>query len=186
MPELAEYQRRFAAALLGRPGVALEPVTQRALQVHRRTVLAGLGNALALSFPTVKKLTGAAYFEALVSEFVSQHPPDSAVLHDYGAELPAFLETFPGAGGYPYFGAVARFDWAVDQTAHCVPGRLRYVRFEYAVDLIRDAVESDRDEELQQLDVRPNPRYLALWRSPEGTSVKVLTAADWQILTGER
>jgi hypothetical protein len=200
MRELVEYQRRFAATLLGRPGLDPELAAHPALEVHRGTVLSGLHNALALSFPTVRKLTGAAYFEKLVREFARQHPPRSAVLHDYGAELPAFLETFSGAEGYPYFRDVARFDWAVDRTAHqeldwlmapqvipargtlSLPASLTCARFDYAVDLIRDAVESEQASALSALDVQLNPRWLVLWRSSQGASVKALSATAWHIL----
>ena len=200
MPELIEYQRSFAATLLGLPCVDPWLAAHPAIEVHRRTVLLGLENALALSFPTVKQLTGPEYFERLVSEFASRCPPRSAVLYDYGAELPHFLAAFPGAEGYPYFCDVARFDWAVDQTAHhatdrfgrarAIPGygRMRLpmsltcARFDYAVDLIRDAVESERDGDLQAVDVRPNPRCLVLWRSSEGASVKALSVIAWHIL----
>jgi hypothetical protein len=201
MRELVEYQRRFAATLLGLPGLDPELAAHPAIEIHRRTVLAGLLNALALSFPTIRRLTGAEYFEQLVHEFARRHPPQSAVLYDYGAELPGFLETFAGAEGFPYFRDVARFDWAVDQTAHQVRDRLRAaqlipgygrvrlptsltcVRFDYAVDLIRDAVESEEPGALSALDVGLNPRWLVLWRSTGGTSIKALSATAWQILT---
>jgi hypothetical protein len=200
MPELIEYQRRFAAALLGLPCVDPWLAAHPAIEVHRRTVLLGLENALALSFPTIKQLTGPEYFERLVSEFARRCPPRSAVLYDYGAELPYFLEAFPGVEGYPYFRDVARFDWVVDQTAHHVadrfrsaraipgygrmrlPASLTCARFDYAVDLIRDAVESERDGDLQAGDVRPNPRWLVLWHSSEGASVKALSVIAWHIL----
>jgi hypothetical protein len=200
MGDLLEFQRRFIGALLGTPAADFELVGHPAIEVHRRTVFSGLTNALTLSFPTIRSLTGPDYFEHLVCEFARKQPPHSAVLYDYGAELPAFLETFPGAEGYPYFGDVARFDWLVDQTAHrllgpssaprvipdyggvCLPASLTCARFGYAVDLIRDAVELERNRELPTVDVGPHPRWLVLWRSSSGTSVKALSATAWNIL----
>jgi hypothetical protein len=200
MTTLSRYQRRFAAALLGQPGADPALASHPAIEVHRRTILSGIANALALSFPTIKALTGPEYFEHLTRDFALRHPPRAAVLYDYGGELPAFLETFPGAENYPYFGDVARFDWAIDQTAHraadefeCgrvlpgfgrvhLPSSMTCVRYDYAVDLIRDAVESGRDDDLRALDVRPSPRWLALWHGPRGTTAQSLSPVAWDIL----
>jgi hypothetical protein len=200
MPALVEYQRRFVAALLGLPGADFELAAHPAIEIHRRTVLSALSNALALSFPTVKKLTGPEYFEQVVREFARLRPPRSAVLYDYGAELPDFLASFPGAEGYPYFRDMARFDWLVDQTGHSsadrlsdartlpgygslrLPASLSCARFDYAVDLIRDAVEWEREAALAELDVRPNPRWLVFWRTSAGTSVKALSGTAWHLL----
>jgi Putative DNA-binding domain len=198
--DLLEFQRRFIGTLLGTPTTDFELARHPAMETHRRTVFSGLTKALALSFPTIRSLTGPDYFERLVCEFAREHPPHGAVLYDYGAELPAFLETFPGVEGYAYFGDVARFDWLVDQTAHrlpgpsrpprvipdygrvCLPASLTCARFDYAVDLIRDAVELERNGESPAVDVGPNPRWLVLWRSSAGTSVKALSATAWNIL----
>lgn len=200
MGDLLDFQRRFIGTLLGTPTADFELDGHPAIEIHRRTVFSGLTKALTLSFPTIRSLTGPDYFEHLVCEFAREHPPRSAVLYDYGAELPAFLETFAGAEDYPYFGDVARFDWLVDQTAHrllgptsaprmipdygrvCLPASLTCARFDYAVDLIRDAVELERNGESPTVDVGPNPRWLVLWRSPSGTSVKALSATAWNIL----
>ena len=188
------------ATLLGAPVTGFGPDLHPAVEIHQRTVFSGLLKALALSFPTIRSLTGLDYFEHLVREFARKHPPRSAVLYDYGAELPAFLQTFPGAEGYPYFGDVARFDWLVDQTAHrptghsgaarvipnygtvWLPASLTCARFDFAVDSIRDAVEIVRTGETPSVDVGPNKRWLALWRSASGTSVKALSSTAWDIL----
>jgi hypothetical protein len=198
MHELVEYQKRFVAALLGRPDADQELAAHPAIAIHRQTVLSGLVRALSLSFPTVLKLTGSAYFEQLVREFVRRHPPHSPVLYDYGAELPAFLGAH--AAGYPYFADVARFDWILEQTGHCalerpqrilpIPGYARLclpksllcARFDYAVDEIRDAVDSGVDGELSAAHVNLVPRLLAFWRSPQGVQVKPLSEAAWNIL----
>ena len=202
MGELLEFQRRFIGTVLGTGVSDFELAGHPAFEIHRCTVFSGLVKALALSFPTIQSLTGPDYFEHLVCEFARQHPPHTAVLYDYGAELPAFLETFPGAENYPYFGDVARFDWLVDQTAHraadqssapqvipdygrvSLPASLKCARFDYAVDLIRDAVERESNGQSPAVDIGRNPRWLVLWRSCSGTSVKVVSATAWKILNG--
>jgi Putative DNA-binding domain len=145
-------------------------------------------------------LTGPEYFEQVVREFARRRPPRSAVLQDYGADLPDFLSNFPGAEGYPYFRDMARFDWLVDQIGHSaadrlsdartlpgygslrLPTSLTCARFDYAVDLIRDAVECEHEAALAALDVRPNPRWLVFWRTSAGTSVKALSGTAWCLL----
>jgi hypothetical protein len=201
MGALLEFQRRFISTLLGAPASGFELVQHPAMEIHRRTVFSGLTRALALSFPTIRGLTGPDCFERLVCEFAREHPPRSAVLYDYGDEFPAFLETFPGVENHPYFGDVARFDWLIDQTARCfigpsraprtipecgrvsLPASLTCARFDYAVDSIRDAVELACSGEAPAVNIAPNPRWLVLWRSPGGTSVKSLSASAWNLLS---
>jgi hypothetical protein len=145
-------------------------------------------------------LLGPDSFEHVVHEFAREHPPRSAVLYDYGGDFPAFLATVPGIDSYPYFADVARFDWLIDQTGHCfigpsraprmipyygrvsLPASLTCARFDYAVDSIRDSVELQGSAEAPAVNVAPNPRWLVLWRSAGGTSVKALSASAWGIL----
>ena len=65
MPSLAEFQFTLAADLLdgGMRTAHLLPgdplMIREALRIHRNTVMAGLANALRLTYPTVAWLTGA-------------------------------------------------------------------------------------------------------------------------------
>lgn len=91
---------------------------RKRFNVYRNNVAVSLREALASTFPAIVALLGDAYFSALVREFVSRHPPRSAVLMWYGAEFAGFLEGFPPLSGYPYLGDVARVEWAWLQAYH--------------------------------------------------------------------
>jgi Putative DNA-binding domain len=74
MGDLLEFQRRFIGTLLGTPVTDFELVGHPAIEIHRRTVFSGLAKALALSFPTIRSLTGPDYFEHLVRELLARGP----------------------------------------------------------------------------------------------------------------
>jgi hypothetical protein len=182
MRGLHEYQRQLAAAILNPGPAAAEFPIPAAMAIHRNTVLSVLTRALSLSFPTIVGLTGPDYFQQLVTGFVKEYPPRSAVLYEYGGELPDFLASFQGAADYPYFRDTARFDWLIDQTSHHHPHRYRptLTYFDYAVDVIRDAVTGETDEVLQNLDVGPNPRWLGVWNSDRGVLVTPFSHTVWR------
>src|SRR5689334_21117181 len=87
MLSLRERQRGFAAALLGTAAVP------GGLQVYRNNVFASLTEALAAVYPVVKRLVGEPFFNQLARRFIRRHPSRSGNLHDFGAELPAFIAT---------------------------------------------------------------------------------------------
>lgn len=63
--------------------------------IHRNNVRSARTEALRQGFPVLERLLGAEYFTALAGVFIQQHPPRSAVFHEYGAELADFIEAFP-------------------------------------------------------------------------------------------
>jgi hypothetical protein len=111
---LDEFQRDFAAALLGEPGSpAAEALAAKpGFAVHRNTVLRGCIDALAANFPTVLSLVGADGFDAAAGAFARACPPREGSLCAYGAEFADFLEALPSAAELPYLGGVARLDRA--------------------------------------------------------------------------
>src|SRR5437868_368493 len=133
MPSLAEFQFAVAADLLdgasrtarllpGDPSAVLA-----GLRIHRNTVLAGLANALRLTYPTVAWLTGEDFFDQTAALFASRNPPRTACLSDYGGGFADFLEVYPPAAGFSYLADVARFDLVIERCAHAhadAPGRL--------------------------------------------------------------
>lgn len=121
----ARDQAVFAQAL-GRPEDAIpwqlgNLTEQRFVQrfnIARNTVHAGRIEALRQVYPAVERLLGADYFTALAALFSSQHPPCSAVLHEYGENLAAFIEQFPPLVAWPFLADVARLEWARLQAFH--------------------------------------------------------------------
>ncbi len=114
-----DIQAHFAAALV-EPDIDIAPLAtpafvaqaQSRFAIHRNNVVAGLVAALARGFPAIQRLLGEDYFAALAGEFVRVHPPANPVLLEWGEALPEFLDAFAPLAERPYFGDVARLEWA--------------------------------------------------------------------------
>jgi hypothetical protein len=108
MPSLLEIQRDFGAALLG-AGDAPR------MAVYRANVFGNWSAALAGAYPIVRAIVGPAFFAVLARDYSRAAPSASGDLHEYGAQLAAFLDGYPPAGDVPYLPDVARMEWL----AHC-------------------------------------------------------------------
>lgn len=82
------------------------------LAIHRNNVQFVRVSALRQTFPIVEKLLGVDYFGALAVAFIAKHSPQSAVLHEFGSELPSFIEDFPPLAQWGYLADIARLEWA--------------------------------------------------------------------------
>ena len=114
-----ETEAAFGAALGGAalpPGLGAEAT--RRFAVYRNNVAVSLGAALASRFPVIRRLTGAEFFAALGRDFIAAHPPQGPVLHEWGAEFPAFLATCAPLAPYPYMADVARIELARGRAFH--------------------------------------------------------------------
>lgn len=117
MPSLSELQSAFSAALLD-PGAPVPAgVTaprrgpaKRRFAVYRNNVVSALANAVAGSFPAVRRIVGDEFFKAMARDYVLAEPPTSPVLLDYGATFPDFIAAFAPAGALPYLPDVARIE----------------------------------------------------------------------------
>jgi hypothetical protein len=131
MPSLREIQHRFADAVLSStitPDFVAGPQAFGGdrIAIYRRTILANYRKALGASYPVVKRLTGATFFEAAVDAFVRAHPSRSGDLNIYGDNFGEFLSSYAPASELPYLEDVARLEWAIDEVqratdAPCVP-----------------------------------------------------------------
>jgi hypothetical protein len=121
LPSLRELQQDFAATLLAGDGAAPPFATIPAGQaveriaVYRRALFANYRNALAATYPVVKRLVGAPFFDAAVDAFVVAHPSTSGDLNVYGDVFGSFLSAYPPAASLPYLGDVAALEWAQDE-----------------------------------------------------------------------
>jgi hypothetical protein len=125
MPQLAERQRGFAAALLdgtlpvpsGLVGPDGEPSPKR-FAVYRNNVVIGLTKTLKAAFPAVHRIVGAEFFQAMTRAYIVVKPPQSPILLDYGAGFPEFIREFAPAAVLPYLADVARIERAWTEAYH--------------------------------------------------------------------
>lgn len=123
MPSLREIQRGMSAAIvfgdraaLASLGVVAGTVGAAArIDAYRQNVLGNYRKALAATFPVVKRLVGAAFFDAAVDEYVRAHPSTRGDVNRYGGDLPRFLASYGPARALGYLADVARLEWAIDQ-----------------------------------------------------------------------
>lgn len=123
MPSLRELQRGFAlatvcndnAALAGLGIVAggIDPAAR--IGIYRNNVFGNYRNALAATFPVIKRLLGAPSFHGAVDAFVRAYPSTGGDLNTYGGEFAAFLGVYPPTIERAYLPDVARLEWAFDQ-----------------------------------------------------------------------
>jgi len=125
---LAALQSSIGAALLaadasgqGLPEALFAGVLPGAegLSVHRNTVLGALSHALRLSYPTVDRLVGEAFFDRMAVEYSRAHPPVAPQLTVWGAAFSEFIDGFAGTDNLPFLAEVARFDAQFDALGRC-------------------------------------------------------------------
>jgi hypothetical protein len=121
MPSLRELQLEFASALLdedaaGRAfAVAGKLGAAARIAIYRNNLVGNYRNALAATYPVVRRLTGAAFFDAAVDTYVRAQPSRSGDLNVYGDRFGDFLAAYAPAASLPYLPDVARLEWAVDE-----------------------------------------------------------------------
>src|SRR5215470_447629 len=125
MHYLANVQKSFAEAVLDASLRVPEPIKgaaraapERRFAVYRNNVAAGLVSALAERFPVVQRLVGEEFFRAMARAYVTQEPPRSPVLLQYGATFGTFVDSFPPAAAVAYLGDVARLEFARGRAYH--------------------------------------------------------------------
>jgi hypothetical protein len=199
MPPLIEFQRTLAADILfgGTAsarylrGGSLRP--DAGIAVHRNSVMGALANAIRLSCPTLSALVDANFFEQSVRDYARSRPPPSACLEAFGEGFARFLEMYPPAKGFPFFGDIVRFDLAIDQASRGLPrvygaaialapgsscrllASLRQMSARYPVDIVRDETEAGDFRGLERLDMTPRVQHFALWADESGARVRKLT-----------
>ena len=110
MPDLAAFQRDFAAALLADLPSG-EFARHGGFAVYRNTSARGSVEALRAAFPTIDLLIGDEMFNRVALDYRSARPPASPVLSDYGNGFAAYLAAQPWTCELPYLADVAKLDW---------------------------------------------------------------------------
>src|SRR5262249_19551793 len=117
-------QRDFAAALhdgdfeaAARRVRAAGVLPAERLALYRRNMRATQHDALAATYPVVRRLVGDAFFRVLVLDYLRTRPSRSGNLDELGGELPAFVAAYAPAADLAYLGDVARLEWACHESA---------------------------------------------------------------------
>ena len=90
----------------------------RRFNIYRNNRVVSLIESLKATFPAVKKLVGDEYFSAVARNFIDVHPPQSAVMAEYGGEFGEFIRQSPNAKNIPYVADLAALEWARLQSYH--------------------------------------------------------------------
>lgn len=109
MSTLAAFQDAFVDALYAADaadGLSAQP----GLRVYRNSVLRACTDALKANFPSVRRLTGAAWFAQAARAYALRHPPRDVRLLAYGAGFDTFLGALADVRQLPYLPGVARLD----------------------------------------------------------------------------
>jgi hypothetical protein len=143
----------FANRLLGKPSSDIDPALSARFEIYEANFLGGLTEALARSFPVVRTLVGAAYFEMLAYNFIRACPPRSPVVARYGEGFADFLETDSVIETVAYLPDMARLEYARLRALHAA-NRERWE------DLHQDGVET-----LLRQKIMPHPSLTLIMSS---------------------
>lgn len=210
MPRLHELQRAFAAAMV--EGKSLPTVTSmhggpawRSLALYRRLIRNNYVQALAITYPMLRRLVGGRYFSAFARGYMKRYPSTSGDLFGYGRYFPLFLlqlesprmlvelarlewachEVSQAADTPPL--ALGQFDILFSADPTCVTVHLqptvRLLRFSSPVHLVWQALQADgfTVAEIGQ----PSPEeetYILVTRVEGKIRVAELAALDYRLL----
>lgn len=125
MPTLPEIQEDFRSFVLGAEPAHLESAVvadriapAQRLQIYRNHLFTTLTDALALTFPVVRRLVDERFFAYAAHRFIEASPPARPCLFEYGDRFAAFLADFPPCESLPYLADVARLEWAINESFH--------------------------------------------------------------------
>jgi hypothetical protein len=203
VPTLREVQEAVKAFMLRGGGPVAFVVTdglaaEDRLGIYRNTYLSSLVAALRISYPAVRKLVGADFFEGAARAYIDAHPPRSACLNDYGDSFGDFLAVFEPARSLAYLADVSRLEWAVNVALHAedvaaldiarLAGITEEIAFvphpsvsllvlAYRADAIWRAVLDGDDGALTAIDVE-GPATVLVSRGPMGVIVERIADED--------
>jgi hypothetical protein len=142
LASLRDLQHSFAAALRD-PSATCAVRPGANLAIYRNNAELQFRNALAISFPVLRRRVGDDYFRQLAFHYRQAFPSRSGDLHWVGREFAAFLAEHLRGGEYVWLADLARLEWAretasvadplpviaVDALARFTPEELEYLQF---------------------------------------------------------
>lgn len=121
MPSLEAVQRALATAIVERrPAAAAAHVIDDApgaaarLAIYANHFRITLTDALAATYPVIKRLVGADFFAFAAGRFIARQPPREPRVFAYGDGFADFLAALPEAAQLVYLADVARLEWALN------------------------------------------------------------------------
>jgi hypothetical protein len=142
MASLRDLQHSFAAALRD-PSATCAVRPGANLAIYRNNAELQFRNALAISFPVLRRRVGDDYFRQLAFHYRQRFPSRSGDLHWVGREFAAFLAEHLRGGEYIWLADLAKLEWAretasvaellpaigVDSLAQFTPDELEHLQF---------------------------------------------------------
>lgn len=155
--KLAERQRAFLDGVYGE-------APWQAFAIYRGHAMANLHDALAATYPVVRRLVGDAFFAEAALQFARAHPSRGGDLDEYGQRFPEFLQSYPHASALGYLGDVARLEWACHESGRAAAAK--------PLDTASLALVPPRLHEGLRFDLHPAARIVrsrhpivAIWRA---------------------
>ena len=124
MPDAADFQAAFGAALVGGLPPAYSPLA-RALTIHRNTSAKAAQAALADNYPVVRAMVGDDAFDAVAHDFVESAPPTDPRLCFYGYGFAAFLDAYLPFADHRYLADVAKVERLVIEALFAADAEVR-------------------------------------------------------------
>jgi hypothetical protein len=113
-PALLDPDLAIPGGMVGPDG---KPAPKR-FSVYRNNVIVSLMEALAETYPSLRKLVGEENFAIISRIFISKHPPTSAMMQAYGDGFADFLDDFEPLAHAPFLSDVANLEMAWIKTYH--------------------------------------------------------------------
>lgn len=211
---LPELQVAFLRAVLDGDGDDFYPLVlengisaETRVAVYANNARVNFHSTLEAAYPVIRRLGGDEWFRQSGAAYRREHPSHSGNLFHVGRHFPDFLAARFAAGRYEYFAAVARLEWAYQETlvaAECEPldpvaladvrpeayGSLQFrlrpsarmLRSDYPVLTIWRACQPDATEEAQHVKLDAGSSYVLLIRRRDHVELREISPADFALL----
>ncbi len=123
--QLRDLQKEFKSELLRGQTAHIHSLIEsrgfqaaQRLNIYRNNIEATLSEALASIFPISCVMVGDEFFNHMARTYIHSQTPVSGDLRDYGAQLPAFMQSIPELKELGYLPDIAKIDWACHTAFH--------------------------------------------------------------------
>ena len=123
--QLRELQQQFAQEVLFSTVTDLREAIQphgiephRRLQIYKNNIDSTLAESLQSVFPVTCAIVGEEFFKFTARKYLTENPPESGNLHDYGKRFPEFIGAMKELAEMAYVVDIARMDWACHVAFH--------------------------------------------------------------------